>query len=829
MINITINSEVVNKTDNHFAYNQKFRNVQVSAKELLDTILKGHSFCIANLRNNEDGYCHKITENFVSGQLIGIDIDNNNSDKEKLSIDEGYLSFEDVKNDRELQTKASFVYTTASHRKDHNRFRIIFVLKNSIADRDRFHKLIKHLTSKYSGDEATTSIVQGFYGSTNAEYEFWGNVLDDQDVNELLNEAEVVSSNEYKRLNDMKFDNSEISIETIDEIVSYIFKNGHTDNSVWWKVPTILKAYCKLPDDKIIAIVSKYVDEVGDIEDKIKYADQYLHSMTLGTLIYYAQQNGYEMSSELIGNNKKIRFWTTIYDDKAKNDDSKMSVHLSFTFFNKLLYNNGFRIYEQERGFQLVRINENNQVEEITDNYVREFVFDFLKINNDLYKNKKEKFMVEEKVRKSSSTLFSTTIKNMKSINDELERHLIKDTKDFVYFFYKNGFRRISKEGDEFRNYKELKGLIWKNAIINRDYKKSDGKKSEHQRFIECVCTQEKNNIKVFQSDKFSALKSATGYLLNRYKKRTETKAIVLIDEAISDIAEGGTGKSIFNEAIGKMRNMVLIDGRNLKLDNQFHFSDITISTEVINIDDCARSFNFEKLYHSITGDITVERKGKDKFTIPFEKAPKLCLSTNHIFKGDGNSHNRRLVEIEFSSYFNAEHTPEDEFGHQLFNDWDNKEWNRFDDFMCRCVQYYLNKGLVSYKQENTEYKKLVENTSQELAEYFENYIFPEKIYCMDRVLNEYNDIQRDNITQTKLTQSINYYAEKYLGKHIYSEYNKKLKTKIFVITDDKKKTLKYWKNTKHYKILTQEVLKEYTSNRSEKDTDDEILQLLKS
>jgi hypothetical protein len=812
MINISINTKVVNKTDENFVYNNRFRNVQITAKELLDTILEGHAFCVASLKSNEDGYCHKKTENFVSGHLICIDIDNKNAEDKKLSIDEGYLSFEEAKQSKELQTTASFVYTTPSHTSDHNRFRIIFVLKNSITDIDKFKKLIKHMIKKYSGDEVPKSVVQGFYGSTNAEHVFWGNVLDDNDVRELLKEAEVVSSKEYKRLNEMSFVDTDVSIDTIDEIVSYIFKNGHIDNSIWWKVPTILKAYCKLPDEEVIRIVGKYVDDVGDIREKLKYAEQYLHSMTLGTLIYYAQQNGYEMSAELIGNNKKIGFWKIIYDDKAKNDDSKFNVHISFTLFNRFLYNNGFRIYEQERGVQLVRINESNQIDEITENHMREFVFDFLNRNKDLYSNIKEKFMVEEKVRKSSSTLFSTTIKNMKSINAELEKHLIKDTKDYVYFFYKNGFRIISKDSDEFKSYKKLKGLIWKNAIINRDYKKSDGKKSEHQRFIECVCTREVDNKQEFQKDKYEALKSANGYLLNRHKKRTETKAIVLIDEDISDVAEGGTGKSIFNEAIGKMRNMALIDGRNLKLDNQFHFSDITLSTEVINIDDCARSFNFEKLYHSITGDITVERKGKDKFTIPFDKAPKFCLSTNHIFKGNGNSHNRRLVEIEFSSYFNANHTPEDEFGHQLFNDWDAKEWNRFDDFMCQSVQFYLNNGLVSYKQENTEYKKLIENTSQELAEYFVNYIFPEKIYCMDRTLNEYNDIQRDNITQTKLTQKINYYAEKYLSMTIHSEYNRKLKTKIFVITEDKKKTLKYWKNTDQYKILTQEVLANFSS-----------------
>ena len=79
MINISINKEVVNKTDDNFVYTNRFRNVQFTAKELLDTILEGHAFCVATLREGDDGYCYKKTENFVSGQLICIDIDNTNS------------------------------------------------------------------------------------------------------------------------------------------------------------------------------------------------------------------------------------------------------------------------------------------------------------------------------------------------------------------------------------------------------------------------------------------------------------------------------------------------------------------------------------------------------------------------------------------------------------------------------------------------------------------------------------------------------------------------------------------------------------------------------
>lgn len=66
------------------------------------------------------------------------------------------------------------------------------------------------------------------------------------------------------------------------------------------------------------------------------------------------------------------------------------------------------------------------------------------------------------------------------------------------------------------------------------------------------------------------------------------------------------------------------------------------------------------------------------------------------------------------------DHKPIDEFGHLFFDEWDQKEWNSFDNFMLRCLQLYLNEGLVTYEHKNLKLKKLIDSTSTEFADFVE-------------------------------------------------------------------------------------------------------------
>src|SRR5699024_7267267 len=78
------------------------------------------------------------------------------------------------------------------------------------------------------------------------------------------------------------------------------------------------------------------------------------------------------------------------------------------------------------------------------------------------------------------------------------------------------------------------------------------------------------------------------------------------------------------------------------------------------------------------------------------------------------------MFEMELSDYFNANHTPFDQFGQRIFDSWSEKEWQAFDKYMINCLQYYLDHGLVKYEHVNLEIRKLKNDTYQEFIDFME-------------------------------------------------------------------------------------------------------------
>ena len=48
------------------------------------------------------------------------------------------------------------------------------------------------------------------------------------------------------------------------------------------------------------------------------------------------------------------------------------------------------------------------------------------------------------------------------------------------------------------------------------------------------------------------------------------------------------------------------------------------------------KNFDFERLFSVITEGLTLEKKNKDAIKIPFNKSPKVSITTNYALKGDG-------------------------------------------------------------------------------------------------------------------------------------------------------------------------------------------------
>jgi len=226
-------------------------------------------------------------------------------------------------------------------------------------------------------------------------------------------------------------------------------------------------------------------------------------------------------------------------------------------------------------------------------------------------------------------------------------------------------------------------------------------------------------------------------------------KAIILNDEVITENPEGGTGKGLLIQGLRQIRRVSILDGKTFDDKKSFPYQTVSPETQILVFDDVVKNFNFENKFSLVTEGMTLERKNKDAIKLKVEDSPKMVISTNYAIKGEGNSHDRRRFELEVSQHYGRKVTPYDEFGRQLFDDWDSKEFARFDNYMVRCLQLYLSEGLMPQNAKNIRMRKFIAETSMEFYEWVKD---PEncptdtrheKQQYFEKFINEYKDYQK--------------------------------------------------------------------------------------
>ncbi len=308
-----------------------------------------------------------------------------------------------------------------------------------------------------------------------------------------------------------------------------------------------------------------------------------------------------------------------------------------------------------------------------------------------------------------------------------------RDSADNAFVYYKNAFVNLKKHSDaETISYEKLDSPIWGHLINERsiDLIPVKYKKAEYEQFLW--------NVSGGQEQRFLCLCSAIGYMLHDYKEESNTKAVILCDQMISENPNGRTGKSLIGKALEKVKNASRIDGKNFKFKDKFTFEMVKLGTQIIDFNDVEANFDFEKLFSVITDNMSVEYKHKPTFTLKFSESPKIMLSTNYTIRGEGSSYKDRMFEIEFSDYYNAVHKPKDDFGHDFFSGWNENEWNRFDNFMLECLQLFLDEGLLSCPPINLNQRKLIDQTSEQFVEFAENNLVANKEYNLTELFSDF-------------------------------------------------------------------------------------------
>ena len=314
---------------------------------------------------------------------------------------------------------------------------------------------------------------------------------------------------------------------------------------------------------------------------------------------------------------------------------------------------------------------------------------------------------------------------------EQLPTHIkpiLKDEKKAAHFFFNNCIVKVTANRLETIEYSQItETCIWKTHIRKRTFHyTSEFNNCHYSKFI--------RNVTNDEEDRCIAFKTAIGHLLHNFCSPTKSQAVIGYDEEITDLKnpQGGTGKGLFGNAIKELRDVEIIDGKNIKKDSQFKFQKITDHTQMVFIDDINPEIGFEMFYSCLTDGWTIEPKHKPQFFIKPVDSPKMFLTCNAILKGGGTSNKRRQFPIEFSNHYSKkikqgnEEPIKEEHGCVFFDedDWTELEWNMFYSFMLDCVALYLQNGLKTYTHHNIDSNKLIQATSDDFSEWIEEQNF---------------------------------------------------------------------------------------------------------
>ena len=433
---------------------------------------------------------------------------------------------------------------------------------------------------------------------------------------------------------------------------------------------------------------------------------------------------------------KKTDFWTI---QKGKNGHFFTINQLRL---NQMLLRNGFCRFGVGRGDYIFLKKEGNVIEEIDtvsigDHVVKEI--ESFKENHEGFKyfdNGEPEFLerddLHEKFLKGLNSHLSVTMLHRLKPENPIEVN--EHGEHEAFFYYRNGFVKITPKGVEFNDYSKLKKHIFKSQILDRDFKvleeyvEEEGEeyKSTFYNFILNICGYRTEGVKSNYRERVKSMSSIIGYLLHGYQDGKK-KAIIITDSAISasDEPNGRTGKSLLAKMLGWMLNSsdnpdfsgvyTDISGKTFNHANKHRYEKCQINTSLVSLNDIDhRNFHLDHIFNDVTESLTVDRKGLK----PFNLSVKMLITTNRTVKVEGESGKDRALEFELSDYYNSKRSPHSETGQWFGRDWDDKEWAFFDNFMCDCVKLYLSNGLVECDGININIRKLIEQTAPEFYDF---------------------------------------------------------------------------------------------------------------
>lgn len=470
---------------------------------------------------------------------------------------------------------------------------------------------------------------------------------------------------------------------------------------------------------------------------------------------------------------KKWGEYKCIFWDVEIDKENRKKIIINKTRWARFLHEaGGFGLYFYDKSstiFKVIRVID-GFVEEASTEQMKKFILEFIDTLPDSFDGGITPDTLREKVINQHTTLFSD---GFLEFIPRVTPDFLKDEKDKAFFPFRNGVVVVEKGSITLRGYGEIEMAIWKsqmidfNISIDQDF---DVSLCEFYKFIEKICNDEE--------DRWIYCMTLMGYLLHKYKDPSKPYSVILAEETETDAEGGGTGKGILVKAIGMLIKTASVDGKNFKLDKTFAFQRVDLDTKLVSIEDVRKNVDFEGFFSIITEGITVEKKNKDELYIPFKDSPKILFTTNYTIASSTKAAQRRQRVFEFAPFFGPKNTPRDYFGHNLFDEWDLDEWNRFYNLMFACVDSYLTVGIKEVENSDKLKRKHIKlSFGEDFFEWFTDYSTngcakwkPFKDLYQNFLLE--NDLEKKEYSQKRFKKAIEIGSEIF-GKRVQTRRNR--------------------------------------------------------
>jgi hypothetical protein len=312
-----------------------------------------------------------------------------------------------------------------------------------------------------------------------------------------------------------------------------------------------------------------------------------------------------------------------------------------------------------------------------------------------------------------------------------------------TWVYYKNTAIRVSASCIEEVAYEDISHDVYAENIMDREFHGASQEEVEASDFYKFHALLSGNN-----AVRMHHYRKVLGYLMGSDRSPEGGKVVVYQDQAMSEEANGGTGKSLAIQALSHMVAVCAIPADRIDFNDPNVFGPVIPDVhKVIAFDDAMNRFDLSALYTATTLGLNINAKYARARFIPTLKLPRIMVTTNITVKVKQDSDRRRTIFVEVDKYFGLKHTPKDEFGRMLFSGWSEQDWDAFDQFMLGCIQQYLSDPSWSYAVQSGEigdlyteeslWKQLASSTSFDFSNWVKNR--PYQPFVMYDIAKEYD------------------------------------------------------------------------------------------